>query len=89
MRGTDARTLQRWETNHGLQDGGRRPGAMHPLPAHALSTQEHERILQIASEPRFAALLPARIVPTSADEGVYIASESSIRNVSMGKNSVP
>jgi putative transposase len=79
--GIDARTLQRWETNDGLQDGDRRPGAMRPLPAHALSTQEREQILQIANEPRFAALPPARIVPTLADEGVYIASESSFSRV--------
>jgi len=40
--GIDARTLQRWEANDGLQDGDRRPGAMRPLPAHASSTQERE-----------------------------------------------
>lgn len=51
------------------------------MPAHALSTQERERILRIANEPRFAALPPARIVPTLADEGVYVASESSFSRV--------
>jgi hypothetical protein len=33
--------------------------------------------VQVANEPRFADLPPARIVPTLADEGLYIASESS------------
>ena len=79
--GIDARTLQRWETNAGLQDGDGRPGAVRPVPAHALSAQEREQILRIANEPRFAALPPARIVPTLADEGVYIASESSFSRV--------
>jgi putative transposase len=79
--GIDARTLQRWETNAGLQDGDGRPRALRSLPAHTLSAQEREQILRIANEPRFAALPPARIVPTLADEGVYIASESSFSRV--------
>jgi putative transposase len=79
--GIDARTLQRWETNGGLRDGDARPRASRPAPAHALSAQEREQILRIANEPRFAALPPARIVPALADEGVYIASESSFSRV--------
>ena len=79
--GIDARTLQRWETNAGLRDGDARPRASRPVPVHALSAQEREQILRIANEPRFAALPPARIVPTLADEGVYIASESSFSRV--------
>jgi len=51
------------------------------MPAHALSPAERERIVQVANEPRFAALPPARIVPMLADEGVYIASESSFSRV--------
>jgi len=35
--GIDARTLQRWEPNAGLQDGDGRPRALRPLPAHTLS----------------------------------------------------
>jgi transposase InsO family protein len=46
-----------------------------------LSPQEREQILQIANEPRFAELPPARIVPMLADEGVYVASESSFSRV--------
>jgi quinol monooxygenase YgiN len=62
--GIDAHTLQRWETNAGLQNGDGRPRAVRPVPAHALSALEREQILRIANEPRFAALPPARIVPT-------------------------
>ena len=79
--GIDARTLQRWEANAGLRDGDARPRASRPAPAHALSAHEREQILRIANEPRFEALPPARIVPTLADEGVYIASESSFSRV--------
>ena len=79
--GIDTRTLQRWKACAGLQTGDARPRAVRPVPAHALSAQERERILQVANEPRFAALPPARIVPMLADEGVYIASESSFSRV--------
>ncbi len=79
--GIDTRTLQRWKANAGLDSGDRRPHAIRPSPAHALSAQERERILQLANEPRFAELPPARIVPMLADEGTYIASESSFHRV--------
>jgi putative transposase len=79
--GIDTRTLQRWKACAGLQTGDARPVAFRPVPAHALSAQEREQILQVANEPRFAALPPARIVPMLADEGVYIASESSFSRV--------
>ena len=46
------------------------------MPAHALSTEERAEVLRVANEPRFADLPPARIVPMLADEGVYVASES-------------
>lgn len=80
--GIDTRTLQRWKGGAGLQSGDARPQAVRPAPAHALSPQERELILQVANGPRFAALPPARIVPMLADEGVYITSESSFSRVS-------
>lgn len=79
--GIDTRTLQRWKAHQGLERGDGRPHAVRPLPAHALSAQERERIVQIANEARFAELPPARIVPMLADEGTYIASESSFSRV--------
>jgi len=78
--GIDARTLQRWRAD-GLQRADARPHAVRPIPAHSLSEQERARILQVANEPRFAELPPARIVPMLADEGTYIASESSFSRV--------
>jgi len=38
-------------------------------------------VLEVANEPRFAEVPPARIVPALADEGVYLASESSFYRV--------
>lgn len=81
LAGIDARTLQRWKAGEGLTRGDRRPDANHPVPSHALSEAERARIIEIANEPRFADTPPARIVPALADEGIYIASESSFHRV--------
>lgn len=65
--GLDVRTVQRWRGRAGQGDG--RPQAVHPTPSHALSAQERARLLEVANEPRFADMPPARIVPALADEG--------------------
>ena len=79
--GIDVRTLQRWRAGDGLARGDGRPLAVHPTPGHALSPAERQQILRVANEPRFADMPPARIVPALADEGVYLASESSFQRV--------
>jgi len=79
--GIDVRTLQRWRAGDGLARGDGRPQAVHPTPGHALSPAEREQILRVANAPRFADMPPARIVPALADEGVYLASESSFHRV--------
>lgn len=79
--GISVRTLQRWTARQGLTSGDGRPQAERPTPAHALSDAEREQILRVANEPRFADMPPARIVPMLADEGVYLASESSFGRV--------
>lgn len=74
--GIEIRTLQRWKLGAGLVSGDGRPQAVRPVPGHALSEAERARVLAVANEPRFAAVPPARIVPMLADEGIYLASES-------------
>jgi len=81
LAGIDTRTLQRWKAGEGLTRGDRRPDADHPVPSHALSEAERARIVAVCNEPRFAETPPARIVPALADEGIYIASESSFHRV--------
>ena len=61
LAGITPRTLQRWKADAGLERGDARAHAVRPQPAHALSAQEREQILQIANAPRFAELPPARI----------------------------
>ncbi|AJP57091.1 integrase [Pandoraea vervacti] len=79
--GIDERSLQRWKASQGLVSGDGRSNAVRLTPAHALTPAEREQILQVANEPRFADMPPARIVPMLADEGVYLASESSFQRV--------
>ena len=79
--GIDERTLQRWKADEGLIRGDGRPLAVRPAPSHALNSDERARLLSVANEPRFAAVPPARIVPMLADEGVYLASESTFARV--------
>lgn len=79
--GITARTLQRWKAQEGLVSGDGRPTAVRPVAAHALTPAEREKIVSVANEPRFAEMPPARIVPMLADEGQYIASESSFQRV--------
>ena len=79
--GIDARTLQRWNAQEGLTKGDGRPAALRPTPSHALSADERAKLLSVANEPRFCAVPPARIVPMLADEGVYLASESTFARV--------
>jgi transposase InsO family protein len=79
--GITVRTLQRWKAGSGLTNGDGRPQAVRPTPAHALSAAERAQVLAVANEPRFAAVPPARIVPMLADEGVYLASESTFSRI--------
>ena len=81
LAGIELRTLQRWKAQAGLVAGDGRPRAVRPRPEHALSEAERAELLSVANEPRFAAVPPARIVPMLADEGVYLASESSFARV--------
>ncbi len=79
--GIDLRTLQRWQTADGLVSGDRRPQVVRPVPSHAMTEAERAHLLAVANEPRFAAVPPARIVPMLADEGIYLASESTFSRV--------
>ena len=79
--GINLRTLQRWKVSEGLVGGDGRPSAVHPTPSHALSENERVRLVLVVSEARFSAVPPTRIVPMLADEGIYLASESSFSRV--------
>lgn len=75
--GVSARTLQRWQ--HQAVDG--RPDAHRPAPPNKLSHEERRAVLDAANRTDFASLTPHQIVPKLADEGTYIASESTFYRV--------
>lgn len=79
--GIDIRTHQRWQSAADPTQGDGRPNASHPQPHHALTADERTNLLSVANEARFAAMPPARIVPMLADEGRYLASESTFSRV--------
>ena len=78
--GITARTYQRW-TKGGQVRADRRPEVPRPTPANKLSPEERESVLSACHDPRYASLPPGQIVPKLADQGVYIASESSFYRI--------
>jgi putative transposase len=69
------KTLKRWADNPTRIDA--RKGAQ-KQPHHALSEEEREHILEVVNTPQFRDLPPSKIVPLLADEGTYLASESTM-----------
>jgi transposase InsO family protein len=79
--GLSPRTLQRWHDPAGGIREDRRPSVERPAPANRLSDEERDLIVATCNAPEFASLPPSQIVPRLADEGEYIASESSFYRV--------
>jgi transposase InsO family protein len=76
--GLTERTVQRWK-KEGLRDDLRR--GPHATPANKLSVEEREEVLRMANAPKYRDLSPKQIVPLLADQGCYIASESTFYRV--------
>jgi transposase InsO family protein len=78
--GLSERTLQRWRQEGAVKGDGRcrehRAEGRGHAPANRLSPEEQEEILAVANQPQFASLSPHQIVPALADQGRYLASES-------------
>jgi putative transposase len=72
------RTLQRWQRDQGR--GDQRPMRVQ-APKNRLSASERQALLTVANCEEFAHLAPSQIVPRLADQGQYIASESSFYRV--------
>ncbi len=81
--GLSVRTLERWEKDDGLTDG--RKSAQH-LPSNKLTLEEYKMVLDVANSPVFQNLPPCKIVPLLADEGRYIASESTFYRILRAEN---
>jgi transposase InsO family protein len=78
--GIDVRTYQRWTRGGDVKADGR-PGAVRAEPANKLSAAERAEVLAVCHAPAYASLPPGQIVPRLADQGQYIASESSFYRI--------
>jgi len=73
-----SRTVQRWRGQGVSVD--RRCGPKNS-PANKLTAKERRRVLAIANAPKYRDMSPKQIVPRLADEGIYVASESSFYRI--------
>lgn len=71
--GIDERTVQRWR---GQREDGR--SGPKTTPRNALTSQQRRRVLDVLTSERFRDHSPRQIVPRLADEGIYVASESTM-----------
>jgi transposase InsO family protein len=76
--GVEPRTVQRWRLLPVLEDGRRGPKTK---PANRLSELERAKIIAVATSEEFINKSPHQIVPTLADRGEFVASESSFYRV--------
>ena len=59
----------------------RRAFADHSDPSNKLTPEERQNVIDTVNENRFASMPPCEIVPALADEGIYIASESTFYRI--------
>ncbi len=74
------RTLRRWMKG-GEVHADQRPLVARPEPRNKLSTAERAAVLEACNSTEFASLPPSQIVPKLADQGRYLASESSVYRI--------
>jgi putative transposase len=73
--GLSPRTVQRWRDD---PDGHDRRVGPQRRPGNALTPKEIDRVLGIMTSAQYGELSPKQLVPRLADEGVYLASESTM-----------
>lgn len=76
--GVAARTLQRWARPGAGEDAREGPRR---APGNKLGEAERRKIVATANAPEHKDLSPKQIVPRLADQGVYLASESTFYRV--------
>lgn len=76
--GLAERTVQRWRDADIGDDGRAGPRTR---PANALTPAEREKVLAVVNSPEYRDLPPKQVVPRLADEGRYIASESTMYRI--------
>src|SRR5699024_4962401 len=74
------RTYQRWVADGDVKVDAR-PTAKRKKPKNKLSPEEKDEIITIVNQDEYADLPPTQIVPKLADQGIYLASESTFYRV--------
>lgn len=74
-----ARTLQRWRAAGEVNGDGRTSRLF--TPANKLSDVERQQVLAVCNSDAFAQLPPSQIVPILAEQGRYMASESTFYRI--------
>lgn len=77
--GLSSRTLERWQRTPDCGEDGRL--GPKSTPSNKLSKEERTEVLKTANSPEYRDLAPSQIVPRLADEGVYLASESTFYRI--------
>lgn len=81
--GITERTYYRWKKRKGetqsYEDG--RPTAIHPKPSNKIPEETRRQIIDTCNSAEYASMPPCEIVPSLADKGIYIASESTFYRV--------
>ena len=82
--GLSPRTVQRWQEGETVR-GDQRPLRQYE-PPHKLTAAERAEVLAVANSPEFGQLPPSQIVPRLADQGRYLASESTFYRILKAEN---
>jgi len=82
--GLSERTVQRWQTGE-IVHFDRRPVRTYQ-PPHKLTEMERAKVLAVANSAEFGHLPPSQIVPRLADQGRYLASESTFYRLLRAEN---
>ena len=77
--GLSVRSVQRWREDGGVRADQR--SLRQYEPPHKLTADERAEVLAVANSPEFGHLPPGQIVPRLADQGRYLASESTFYRV--------
>jgi len=81
--GLSVRTLERWEKENGLQDLRK---TVKRIPKNKLTKEQRAMVIATANNTIYRDLPPCKIVPLLADEGKYIASESTFYRILREEN---
>ena len=82
--GLSPRTVQRWQEGETVR-GDQRPLRQYE-PPHKLTAAERAEVLAVANSAEFGHLPPSQIVPRLADQGRYLASESTFYRILKAEN---